>query len=140
VPNNLYDSVVNITRNPTREVAVGNIKIGNNHPISVQSMCATRTQDIDATIAQTNALHERNAGLIRIAVDNKQDAAALIEIRKATNAVLSVDLQENYRMAALVAPYVDKIRYNPGHLFHHEKKKTWQDKVRYRLSRPSQAR
>lgn len=94
-------------------------------------MCATRTQDIDATIDQTNALHQRNAGVVRIAVDNKKDAAALIEIRKATNATLSVDLQENYRMAALVAPYVDKIRYNPGHLFHHEKKKTWQDKVSY---------
>lgn len=122
---------MNITRNPTREVAVGNIKIGNNNPIVVQSMCATRTQDIDATIEQTNALHERSAGVVRIAVDNKQDAAALIEIRKATAATLSVDLQENYRMAALVAPYVDKIRYNPGHLFHHEKKKTWQDKVSY---------
>jgi (E)-4-hydroxy-3-methylbut-2-enyl-diphosphate synthase len=122
---------VNITRNSTREVAIGNIKIGNNHPIAVQSMCATRTQDIDATIDQTNALHQRNAGVVRIAVDNKLDAAALIEIRKATDATLSVDLQENYRMAALVAPYVDKIRYNPGHLFHHEKKKTWQEKVSY---------
>ncbi|GAA6139967.1 (E)-4-hydroxy-3-methylbut-2-enyl-diphosphate synthase [Arenicella sp. 4NH20-0111] len=122
---------MNITRNPTREVAVGNSKIGNNNPILVQSMCATRTQDIDATIEQTNALHERNAGVVRIAVDNKQDAAALAEIRKATNATLSVDLQENYRMAELVAPYVDKIRYNPGHLFHHERKKTWQEKVSY---------
>ena len=116
---------MNIIRNSTREVAIGNIKIGNGHPIAVQSMCATRTQDIDATIDQTNALHERKAGVVRIAVDNKQDAAALIEVRKATDATLSVDLQENYRMAALVAPYVDKIRYNPGHLFHHEKKKTW---------------
>ncbi len=129
---------MNITRNPTREVAIGNIKIGNTHPIAVQSMCATRTQDIDATIAQTNALHERKAGVVRIAVDNKQDAAALIEIRKATDAVLSVDLQENYRMAALVAPHVDKIRYNPGHLFHHEKKKTWQEKVNYLADLASQ--
>lgn len=120
-----------ITRNPTREVVVGNNKIGNNNPIIVQSMCATRTQDIEATIAQTNALHERNAGVVRIAVDNKQDAAALVDIRKSTNATLSVDLQENYRMAELVAPYVDKIRYNPGHLFHHERKKTWQEKVSY---------
>ena len=120
-----------ITRNPTREVAIGNSKIGNNNPILVQSMCATRTQDIDATIEQTNALHKRKAGVVRIAVDNKQDAKALIEIRKSTNAVLSVDLQENYRMAELVAPYVDKIRYNPGHLFHHERKKTWQEKVSY---------
>ena len=122
---------MNITRNPTRQVAIGNSSIGNNHPILVQSMCATRTQNIDATIEQTNALHQRNAGVVRIAVDNKKDAAALIEIRKATDANLSVDLQENYRMAALVAPYVDKIRYNPGHLFHHEKKKTWQQKVSY---------
>jgi len=108
---------VKITRNSTREVAVGNSKIGNNNPILVQSMCATRTQDIDATIEQTNALHERKAGVVRIAVDNKQDAKAF--------------LQENYRMAELVAPYVDKIRYNPGHLFHHERKKTWQEKVSY---------
>lgn len=122
---------MNITRNPTREVAVGRNKIGNNHPILVQSMCATRTQDIDATIEQANALHERNAGVVRIAVDNKKDAAALAEIRKATDATLSVDLQENYRMAALVAPYVDKIRYNPGHLFHLERKKSWQEKVSY---------
>ncbi len=122
---------VNITRNATREVAIGNIKIGDNNPIIVQSMCATRTQDIDATIAQTNALHLRNAGVVRIAVDNKKDAAALMEIRKATDATISVDLQEHYRMAELVAPYVDKIRYNPGHLYHHEKKKPWQDKVKY---------
>lgn len=120
-----------ITRNSTREVAIGNIAIGNNHPIAVQSMCATRTQDIDATIEQTNALAERGAGVVRIAVDNKKDAAALVEIRKATDATLSVDLQENYRMAELVAPHVNKIRYNPGHLFHHEKKKTWQEKVSY---------
>lgn len=120
-----------ISRNNTREVFIGNTSIGNEQPIVVQSMCATRTQDIDATIAQTNALQQRNAGVVRIAVDNKKDAAALIEIRKATDANLSVDLQENYRMAALVAPHVDKIRYNPGHLFHHEKKKTWQQKVSY---------
>ena len=123
--------MVNISRNPTREIKIGGILIGNGNPIVVQSMCATRTQDIDATIEQTNALHARRAGVVRIAVDNKKDAAALIEIRKATDATLSVDLQENYRMAALVAPWVDKIRYNPGHLFHHERKKSWQEKVRY---------
>ena len=120
-----------ITRNDTREVSIGQIKIGNQHSIVVQSMCATHTQDIDATIAQVNALHERNAGIVRIAVDNKKDAEALIEIRKATEANLSVDLQEHYRMAELVAPHVDKIRYNPGHLFHHERKKSWQEKVKY---------
>jgi (E)-4-hydroxy-3-methylbut-2-enyl-diphosphate synthase len=44
---------------------------------------------------------------------------------------LSVDLQENYRLAEKVAPHVDKIRYNPGHLYHHEKNRPWQDKVAY---------
>ncbi|MEO0368730.1 MAG: flavodoxin/ferredoxin-dependent (E)-4-hydroxy-3-methylbut-2-enyl-diphosphate synthase [Pseudomonadota bacterium] len=122
---------MNITRNKTREVKIGSRAIGAGNPILVQSMCATRTQDIDATIEQTNALHERKAGVVRIAVDNKKDAAALIDIRKGTEATLSVDLQENYRMAALVAPHVDKIRYNPGHLFHLEKRKSWQDKVSY---------
>lgn len=120
-----------IKRNPTREVAIGKRFIGNHHPILVQSMCATRTQDIAATIEQANALHARKAGVVRIAVDNKADAKALAEIRKETDATLSVDLQENYRMAELVAPHVDKIRYNPGHLFHHERAKTWQEKVRY---------
>ncbi|MGH1539540.1 MAG: (E)-4-hydroxy-3-methylbut-2-enyl-diphosphate synthase [Arenicella sp.] len=122
---------MNINRNNTRAVAIGNLTIGANNPIVVQSMCATRTRDIDATIEQTNTLSASGAGIVRIAVDDKKDAAALIEIRQSTNANLSVDLQENYRMAAIVAPHVDKIRYNPGHLYHHERKKHWQDKVRY---------
>lgn len=123
--------MLNITRNQTRTVKVGKHTIGGENPILVQSMCATRTQDIDDTISQVNALDQAGAGVVRIAVDNKQDAAALIKIREATSATLSVDLQENYRMAELVAPYVDKIRYNPGHLYHHEKKKSWQEKVQY---------
>ncbi len=55
----------------------------------------------------------------------------MAEIRKQTTANLSVDLQENYRLAAKVAPHVDKIRYNPGHLYHHEKSKPWQEKVQF---------
>ena len=122
---------MDLPRNPTRAVAVGSVIIGDQNPIVVQSMCATRTQDTDATIRQTNALHEAGAGIVRIAVDNRKDAAALETIRAATKANLSVDLQENYRMAELVAPLVQKIRYNPGHLYHHERQKPWQDKVRY---------
>ena len=53
---------------------------------------------------------------------SKRDCQALAEIRRRTQANLSVDLQENYRLAADVAPWVDKIRYNPGHLYHHERK------------------
>jgi (E)-4-hydroxy-3-methylbut-2-enyl-diphosphate synthase len=94
-------------------------------------MTATKTTDIDATVAQVNALQEAGAHVVRIAVDNKQEAAAVGEIRRQTEANLSVDLQENYRLAELVAPHVDKIRYNPGHLYHHEREKPWQEKVRF---------
>ena len=123
---------MDIQRKPTREVAIGSVHIGAGHPIVVQSMCATKTQDVDATAAQARALAAAGAGVVRIAVDNRKDADALQAIRAETPGVnLSVDLQENYRMAQWVAPHVDKIRYNPGHLYHHEKHKPWQDKVRY---------
>mgnify|MGYP001551505334 FL=1 len=122
---------MDLPRNPTRAVSVGSVVIGDGNPIVVQSMCATRTQDTEATTRQANALHEAGAGIVRIAVDNRKDAAALETIRASTEANLSVDLQENYRMAELVAPLVQKIRYNPGHLYHHERKKPWQDQVRY---------
>ncbi|MEX1223764.1 MAG: flavodoxin/ferredoxin-dependent (E)-4-hydroxy-3-methylbut-2-enyl-diphosphate synthase, partial [Pirellulales bacterium] len=100
-------------------------------PIAVQSMTATHTQNVAATVDQVNALHSAGADVVRIAVDNSKDAAALAEIRRQTQANLSVDLQENYRLASLVAPHVDKIRYNPGHLYHHERDKPWQEKVAF---------
>ena len=68
---------------------------------------------------------------MRIAVDGADDVAALPAIRDRTTASLSVDLQENYRLASRVAPFVDKIRYNPGHLYHHEKSRSVRDKVAF---------
>ena len=69
------------------------------------------------------ALHE--LGMAR------KDVEALGEVRARTSATLSVDLQENYRLAEIVAPHVDKVRYNPGHLHHHEREKSIRDKVAY---------
>ncbi|MCC6491642.1 MAG: (E)-4-hydroxy-3-methylbut-2-enyl-diphosphate synthase [Pirellulales bacterium] len=125
---------VHIQRNPTRSVRIGTISIGSAHPIAVQSMTATHTEDVDATVQQANALHAAGADVVRVAVDSAKDAAALAEIRRQTPANLSVDLQENYRLAELVAPHVDKIRYNPGHLYHHQRQTPWQEKVRYLAS------
>lgn len=119
-----------LPRNPTRSVRIGSIHIGQRHAIAVQSMTATHTQDVAATVAQVHDLQSAGADLVRIAVDSRQDAEALAEIRKQTGANLSVDLQENYRLVTAVAPHVDKVRYNPGHLYHHERDKPWQDKVR----------
>ncbi len=116
-------------RKPTRAVRIGKVQVGAGAPIVVQSMCATKTTDIDATVAQVYQLEEAGAGVVRIAVDNPKEAAALKEIRAQTTATLSVDLQENYKVANQVAPHVDKIRYNPGHLHHIEKRKTIPEKV-----------
>ncbi len=124
-------AALDLPRNPTRSVRIGSIQIGAGHPIAVQSMTATHTQDIAATVQQVNALVAAGADIVRIAVDSQQDAAALADIRRQTSANLSVDLQENYRVARLVAPHVDKIRYNPGHLYHHERERPWQDKVKF---------
>ncbi len=120
-----------VVRNSTRAVPIGSITIGDHRPIAVQSMTATKTRDIDATVAQAEALAEAGADLVRIAVDSQQDARALKEIRRQTSANLSVDLQENYRLAEVVAPFVDKIRYNPGHLYHHQRQLGWKEKVRF---------
>jgi (E)-4-hydroxy-3-methylbut-2-enyl-diphosphate synthase len=122
---------VDVKRNPTRAVRIGTAVIGADHPVAVQSMTATHTQNVAATVGQVNDLAAAGADVVRIAVDNSKDAAALAEIRKQTKANLSVDLQENYRLASEVAPHVDKVRYNPGHLYHHERTKPWQEKVRF---------
>lgn len=123
--------MVQIERNPTRSVRIGTVTIGAEYPIAVQSMTATQTQDIDATVAQILDLERAGADVIRIAVDSSKDAAAIAEIRQQTKANLSIDLQENYRLAEKVAPHVEKLRYNPGHLYHHEREKPWQEKVAY---------
>ncbi|MGA2068755.1 MAG: flavodoxin-dependent (E)-4-hydroxy-3-methylbut-2-enyl-diphosphate synthase [Thermoguttaceae bacterium] len=117
-------------RNPTRSVRIGSVTIGAGYPIAVQSMCATKTADVVATVAQVEHLVRAGAAVVRVAADTRNDAEALAEIRRRTAANLSVDLQENYRLAADVAPWVDKIRYNPGHLYHYEPQRPWQDKVR----------
>ncbi|MDR1923098.1 MAG: (E)-4-hydroxy-3-methylbut-2-enyl-diphosphate synthase [Planctomycetaceae bacterium] len=116
-------------KNQTRLVRIGSIAIGANEPIAIQSMAATKTVDIEATAATCQHLSDAGAAVVRIAVDTQRDADALKEIRKRTTANLSVDLQENYKLAESVAPYVDKIRYNPGHLHHAEPNVAWQKKV-----------
>lgn len=116
----------------SRAVLAGSVTIGGGNPIVVQSMCATRTQDIEATVNQATMLHNAGAGLVRIAVDSVKDVEALAEVRgRVPEANLVVDLQENYRLVEKVAPHVNKVRYNPGHLYHHEKEKSARDKVAF---------
>jgi (E)-4-hydroxy-3-methylbut-2-enyl-diphosphate synthase len=124
-----------IRRKPTRAVRIGTVQVGGGAPIAVQSMAATKTQDIEATTRQVELIHAAGADIIRIACDSKKDVEALAEVRarvmESFHPNLSVDLQENYRLSEIVAPHVDKIRYNPGHLWHHEREKSIRDKVAY---------
>ena len=115
----------------TRAIRIGSINIGGGYPIAVQSMAATPTADVEATAAQVRLLAEAGAEVVRVAVDTPRDVEALRQIRRETGANLSVDLQENYRLAADVAPWVDKLRYNPGYLGSPRSKRTWQEKVRF---------
>ena len=119
-------------RAPSRPVRAGSVTIGGGSPIVIQSMAATRTQDVEATTAQVRMLQDAGAGLIRVAVDSKRDVECLAQIRETVpEANLVVDLQESYRLISTVAPHVDKVRYNPGHLYHHEKTKPVADKVAF---------
>ena len=115
----------------TRTIHIRDLALGGQARIVLQSMAATRTRDVDATVRQVERIQAAGADLVRIAVDSKADVEALAEVRRRTTSLLSVDLQENYRLAELVAPHVDKLRYNPGHLHHHEKHLAVEDKVRY---------
>ncbi len=110
----------------------GSVTIGGGAPVVVQSMAATRTQDVEATVAQVRMIHEAGAGLVRVAVDSRKDVECLAQVREAVpEANFVVDLQESYRLVTLVAPHVDKVRYNPGHLYHHEKSKSVAEKVAF---------
>lgn len=113
----------------SRTIRIRDLELGGSAPIAVQSMAATRTRDLEATLRQIRILEAAGADLIRIAVDSREDVRALGKLREKTTARLSVDLQESYRLAAEVAPFVDKVRYNPGHLHHHEKHRSVEQKV-----------
>ena len=116
----------------TRKIHIGKLVIGGDSPIAIQSMAATQTQNLEATARQIEVLEAAQADIIRIAVDNEKDVTALRTLRQQfPESVWSVDLQENYKLAPLVAPFVDKIRYNPGHLFHLDKHKTIREKVEF---------
>jgi (E)-4-hydroxy-3-methylbut-2-enyl-diphosphate synthase len=120
-----------IPRGRTRSVQVGSCTIGGQAPIAVQSMCATKTTNVEATLRQIRLLQGAGADLIRIAVDSKKDVEALQAIRQETDANLVIDLQENYRLAKSLAPLVQKFRYNPGHLHHHQREVPIEEKVKF---------
>lgn len=103
-------------RRKTREIKIGNKKIGNNSPILVQSMCNTDTTDAKATIAQIKRLEKAGCEIVRVSVPDMEAAVALKEIKKNISIPLVADIHFDYRLAIAAAPYVDKLRINPGNI------------------------
>ena len=106
-----------IIRKKTREVRIGNKVIGAFHPILIQSMTNTRTEDIKGTIAQIQKLTDAGCEIIRCAVPTMEAAEALSEIKKGITSPLVADIHFDYRLAIAAMEHgADKIRINPGNI------------------------
>src|SRR5438034_1139302 len=104
-------------RHKTREVGVGNLIIGGDNPIIVQSMTTPDTYDVEATVAQIHRLEEAGCELVRVTVPKPQDAAVLGEIKRRIHVPLICDIHFDYKMALAALDHpVDKIRINPGNI------------------------
>ena len=105
------------TREQTRTVSVGGVIIGGGHPVRIQSMTNTRTDDVKATAAQIDALTKAGCEIIRCAVPDMEAARALSEIKKQIRIPLVADIHFDYRLAiAAIENGADKIRINPGNI------------------------
>jgi (E)-4-hydroxy-3-methylbut-2-enyl-diphosphate synthase len=107
---------MHITRRPTKQVQVGNVKIGGDSPVSVQSMCSTDTRDVAATVEQIRQLEAVGCELIRVAVPDEEAAAALPHIKAAMTVPLIADIHFDHRLALKAAEIVDCVRINPGNI------------------------
>ncbi|MDO5063020.1 MAG: flavodoxin-dependent (E)-4-hydroxy-3-methylbut-2-enyl-diphosphate synthase [Peptostreptococcaceae bacterium] len=106
-----------MNRRITREVCVGDLKIGNNHPIIIQSMTNTDTKDIKATVEQIHRLEEAGCQLVRASIPDIESAEAIKSIIKKINIPLVADIHFDYRLALLAIDNgVDGLRINPGNI------------------------
>lgn len=105
-----------IKRYPTKQIFVGNVPIGGDAPISVQSMTYSRTRDVEATVEQINRLHFAGCDIVRVAVPDMEDALALKSIKERISLPLVADIHFNHKLALVAAEVVDCIRINPGNI------------------------
>lgn len=110
-------------RRKTREVQVGNVGVGGENPVRVQSMCSSHTWDIETTSDQIRRLEEAECEMIRVTVPDKEDLEALPILKEKMNVPLIADIHFNYRMALGAAEVVDKVRVNPGNIGGYERLK-----------------
>nr|MCH9646086.1 flavodoxin-dependent (E)-4-hydroxy-3-methylbut-2-enyl-diphosphate synthase [Pseudomonadota bacterium] len=106
-----------ITRRKSRQIFVGDVAIGGDAPISVQSMTNTQTTDVAATLKQIKAIEDAGADLVRVSVPTMEAAEAFKEIKKNANIPLITDIHFDYKIALKVAEYgADCLRINPGNI------------------------
>ena len=106
-----------MARRQTKEVRIGSVSIGGNHPIAIQSMTNTKTEDVAATVAQILELERAGCEIIRCAVPTMEAAKALSEIKRQISIPLVADIHFDYRLAIAAMEHgADKIRINPGNI------------------------
>jgi len=103
-------------RYKTKQISVGNVLVGGDAPISVQSMTYSKTADVTATVEQIRRLHFAGCDIVRVAVPDYEDAHALKSIKEQISLPLVADIHFNHRLALIAAESVDCIRINPGNI------------------------
>ena len=100
----------------TKEVSIGDKKIGAKNTILVQSMCNTKTINTNETIQQIKSLESRGCEIIRVAVPDMETAKVLDKIKNNISIPLVGDIHFDYRIALEAAKHCDKLRINPGNI------------------------
>ena len=122
-----------MTRTETRCIQVGSVAVGGGAPVSVQTMCNTKTHDVDATVRQIRAMRAAGADIVRLAVPDERAALAIDKIKEQVDVPLVADIHFDYRLALLCAERgIDKIRLNPGNIGGPENVKAVADACRAR--------
>lgn len=112
----LYNKRMNL-REKTKPIKLGNIQIGGNNKITIQSMCDIKTSNVDLVVKEINECHELGADLMRVSVLDQEDAYAIKEIKKRISIPLVADIHFDYKLGLLaIENGADKIRINPGNI------------------------
>ena len=120
-------------RDSVKKIKVGDLEIGGGAPVSVQTMCNTKTWDVDATVSQIKAMQTAGADIVRIAIPDMRAAKAVSAIKEQVSVPLVADIHFDYRLALEAAAQgIDKIRINPGNIGAEENVKAVADACRKR--------
>ena len=120
-----------MNRENTRSVMAGNVQIGGQNKVVIQSMCNTKTKDVEATVKQTLELEKAGCEIIRVACLDIEDAKAIKEIKKQIHIPIVADIHFDYKIALqAIESGVDKVRINPGNIGSEDKVKAVVDKCK----------